>query len=341
MKKLRVLMLVHYSLVPPEDIQEGDPRIEKFQSEYDVKMALARLGHEVRAVGVYDDLAPIRTTIEEWQPHIVFNLLEDFARNSAFDYYVVSYLEMLNMAYTGSNPRGLLLARDKALSKKLLTYHHINVPDFQVFPYQRKIGRLRRLPFPMIIKSLIEEGSVGIAQASYVENEDQLRERVQMLLDKTKGDVIAEQYIEGRELYVTVIGNKQREVLPIRELVFDKVDARLPRMATYKVKWDYEYRERWGIDYIFARNLPAGTSERLAKVCKRAYRILDLNGYARFDLRLTAEGEIYILEANPNPAIANNDESAFAAEKAGLSYDQLIQRIINLGLAATLARKAE
>lgn len=340
MKKLRVLMLVHYSLVPPEDIQEGDPRIEKFQSEYDVKMTLERLGHDVRVVGVYDDLAPIRTTIEEWKPHIVFNLLEDFAGNSAFDYYVVSYLEMLKMAYTGSNPRGLLLARDKALSKKLLTYHHIYVPDFQVFPYHRKVGRLRRLPFPMIVKSLIEEGSVGIAQASYVENEEQLRERVQRLLDMTKGDVIAEQYIEGRELYVTVIGNKQLEVLPIRELIFDKVDAGLPRMATYKVKWDYEYRERWGIDYIFVRNLPAGTLERITKVCKRAYRILDLTGYARFDLRLTADGEIYILEANPNPAIAANDESAHAAEKAGMSYDQLIQRIINLGLAATLARKA-
>jgi D-alanine-D-alanine ligase len=338
MKKLRVLILVHYTLVPPEDIEAGDPQVEKFQSEYDVKMALLRLGHEVRVVGVYDELAEIRHNIEDWNPHIVFNLLEDFAGNSAFDYYVVSYLELLNTAYTGSNPRGLLLARDKALSKKLLTYHHINVPDFQVFPIQRKVGRLRKLPFPMIVKSLTEEGSVGIAQASYVENEEQLRERVQMLHEKMKGDVIAEQYIAGRELYITVIGNKQLEVLPIRELVFDKVDEGLPRMATYKVKWDYEYRERWGIDYIFARNLPAGMPERITKICKRAYRILDLNGYARFDLRITPDNEISMLEANPNPAIASNDESAYAAEKAGMSYDQLIQRIITLGLAATRSR---
>jgi D-alanine-D-alanine ligase len=338
MKKLRVLILVHYTLVPPEDIEAGDPQVEKFQSEYDVKMALLRLGHEVRVVGVYDELAEIRHNIEDWNPHIVFNLLEDFAGNSAFDYYVVSYLELLNTAYTGSNPRGLLLARDKALSKKLLTYHHINVPDFQVFPIQRKVGRLRKLPFPMIVKSLTEEGSVGIAQASYVENEEQLRERVQMLHEKMKGDVIAEQYIAGRELYITVIGNKQLEVLPIRELVFDKVDEGLPRMATYKVKWDYEYRERWGIDYIFARNLPAGMPERITKICKRAYRILDLNGYARFDLRITPDNEISMLEANPNPAIASNDESAYAAEKAGMSYDQLIQRIITLGLAVTRSR---
>ena len=335
MKKLRVMMLVHYSLVPPDDLAaEDDPRMDTFRTEFDVKTALIKLGHEVRVIGVYDDLAPIRSTIEEWKPHIAFNLLEDFAGNSAFDYYVVSYLEMLKTPYTGCNPRGLLLSRDKALSKKLLTYHHINVPDFMVFPFGKKLRRMRRLRFPMIVKSLIEEGSVGIAQASHVENEEQLRDRVQRLQEMTKGDVIAEQYIEGRELYITVIGNTRLEVLPFRELVFDKVDAGLPRMATYKVKWDYEYRERWGIDYQYARNLPAGMAERITRLCKRAYRILDLSGYARLDLRLEKNGDIYILEANPNPAIAENDESASAANKAGLSYPELIQRLLNLGLKA-------
>jgi D-alanine-D-alanine ligase len=335
MKKLRVMMLVHYSLVPPEDLAgPDDPRVDEFQTEYDVKQALLALGHEVRVVGIYDDLAPIRRTIEDWQPHIAFNLLEDFAGNSAFDYYVVSYLSMLKTPYTGCNPRGLLLSRDKALSKKLLTYHHIGVPDFMVFPYGKKIGRLRRLPFPMIVKSLIEEGSVGIARASHVENERELRERVALLQDKTRGDVIAEQYIDGRELYVTVIGNDRLEVLPIRELVFDKVEAGQPRMATYKVKWDTEYRERWGIDYQFARNLPAGAQERIVKLCKRVYRVLDLSGYARLDLRLSPDGDFYVLEANPNPAIASNDECAAAAAKAGMSYPELIQRILNLGLRA-------
>lgn len=333
MKKLRVLMLVHYTLVPPDNLTDPkDPRAAKLQTEFDVKNALIGLGHEVNVVGVYDDLAPIRKAIEEWQPHIVFNLLEDFAGNSAFDYYVVSYLEMLHTPYTGCNPRGLLLGRDKALSKKLLMYHHISVPDFMEFPFGKKFGRLRRLKFPMIVKSLIEEGSVGIAQASYVENEAQLRERVTLLHDKTRGPVIAEQYIDGRELYVTVIGNTRLDVLPTRELVFDNVAEGLPRMATYKVKWDDEYRARWGIEYQFARHLPNGAPERIAKLCKRAFRVLDLSGYARFDLRLTAEGKIYILEANPNPAIATNDEAAAAAEKAGLHYGQLIQRILSLGL---------
>ncbi len=227
MKKLRVMMLVHYSLVPPEDLSEDDPRVEKFRTEFDVKQALLELGHEVRVVGVYDDIAPIRATVESCRPHIAFNLLEDFAGSSAFDYFVVSYLEMLRLPYTGCNPRGLMLARDKALSKKILNFHKIAVPDFIIFSCGRRLGRrLRRLPFPMIVKALMEEGSVGIAQASYVENEAQLRERVALIHEKFKGDAIAEQYIDGRELYVTVLGNAKLEVLPIRELVFYRPDAR-------------------------------------------------------------------------------------------------------------------
>lgn len=334
MKKLRVMMLVHDSLVPPEDLSADDPRIEKFRTEYDVKQALVKLGHEVRVVGVYDDVAPIRATVEEWRPHIAFNLLEDFAGNSAFDFYVVSYLEMLKMPYTGCNPRGLMLARDKALSKKILNFHKIAVPDFMVFPYGRRLGRLRRLPFPMVVKALMEEGSVGIAQASYVENESQLRERVALIHEKFEGDAIAEQYIDGRELYVTVLGNARLEVLPIRELVFHKPDAGLPRMATYKVKWDPNYRERWGIEYRFAHPLPNGMDARIAHLCKRVCRLLDINGYARIDLRLTSQGQLYVLEANPNPGIARDEDSAQSAIRAGMSYETFIQKLLTLGLSA-------
>jgi D-alanine-D-alanine ligase len=335
MTKLRVMMLVHTTLVPPEDlVSEDDPRMEEYRTEYDIKSALLNLKHDVRVVGVYDDLAPIRRTIEEWKPHIAFNLIEDFAGQGAFDYYVVSYLDMMGVAYTGCNPRGLMLARDKALSKKLLTYHRILVPDFAVFPKTKKFKASRYLHYPMIVKSLTEEGSVGIAQASYVENEQQLRDRVDLIHEKLDGDAIAEQYIDGRELYVTVVGNAKLDVYPIRELVFRNVDPGLPRMATYKVKWDYDYRERWGIDYQFARNLPAGVAERIPKLCKRIYRILELSGYARLDLRLDSEGKLYVLEANPNPGIADNEDCALSAEKAGLDYLHFIQRIVNLGLAA-------
>jgi len=335
MKKLRVMMVVHYTLVPPDDLHgQDDPRMEKYRTEYDVKTALLNLGHEVQVVGVYDDLAPIRKMNEEWKPHIVFNLLEDFAGNSVFDYYVVSYFEMMRIPYTGCNPRGLLLARDKALTKMILTYHRISVPDFDVFRLGRKISRRRKFTYPLIVKSLTEEGSVGIAKASYVENEAQLRERVALIQEKLHGDAIAEQYINGRELYVTVLGNAKLEVLPIRELVFGSAEPGTPQMATYKVKWDDKYRERWGIEYQFARNLPDGMSERINHLCKRVYHLLDMNGYGRIDLRVTAEGELYVLEANPNPGIARDEDCSLSAIKTGLSYEDFIQRILQLGLTA-------
>ena len=335
MKKRRVMMLVHTTLVPPEDLTSAkDPRMEKYRTEYDVKQALLKLGHEVQVVGMYDDLAPIRKTIEEWKPHIAFNLIEDFAGNSAFDYYLVSFLEMMHLPYTGCNPRGLLLARDKALSKKLLSYHHINVPDFMVFRMGRVRKRTRALRYPMIVKSLMEEGSVGISQASYVENEEQLRLRIALIHERIHDDAIAEQYIDGRELYVTILGNTRLQVLPTRELTFARTAEGLPRMATYKVKWDDKYRERWGINYQFAKDLPDALGERINKVCKRVYRTLEMSGYGRVDLRLTAEGKIYVLEANPNPGIARDEDSTLSAIKAGMSYEEFIDRILRHGFRA-------
>ena len=335
MSKLRVLMLTHTNLIPPEDIADrDDPRLEDCRSEYDVKTALLHLGHEVRVVGIEDDITPIRQQIEEWQPHIAFNMMEAFANDGALDYYIVSYLDMVGLPYTGCNPRGMLLARDKSLSKKLLSYHRIRVPKFVVFPRGKKVNlkKAEQLPYPMIVKSTVEQGSVGIAQASYVSTPAELVERAEQLFSIAEGDAIAEQYIEGRELYVAVVGNTRLQVLPIRELVFDKIDEHMHRIATYSVKWNEKYRERWGIDYQFARNLPAGMAEKIQTLAKRVYRILDLNSYARLDLRLTAEGQLYVIEANPNAAISTEDDVAFSAERAGIMYDQLIQRILNLGL---------
>jgi D-alanine-D-alanine ligase len=261
-------------------------------------------------------------------------MMEAFADVGALDYYIASYLDMVKMPYTGCNPRGLLLARDKSLSKKILTYHRIRVPQFFVFQRHKKINerQLRKLPYPLIVKSTVEQGSFGIAQSSYVTNPEELIDRVQQLFEMAEGDAIAEQYIDGREIYATVLGNKRLEVFPLRELVFDNIDDNIHKIATYSVKWNEKYREKYGIDYQFVRNLPAGMSEKIVKLCKRIYRNLGMSGYARIDLRLSKDGKIYVLEANPNAAIANDEDVAFSAEKAGLSYEQLIQRVINLGL---------
>jgi D-alanine-D-alanine ligase len=234
-----------------------------------------------------------------------------------------------------------VLSRDKAISKKLMAYHRIRVPKFQVFNRNQKpsLQKIQNLPYPMIVKSLLEQGSIGIAQASYVATPEELIERVTQVHEMTQGDAIAEQYIDGRELYVTVLGNKRLQVLPIRELVFDKADESMHKIATYSVKWNPDYRERWGIDYYFARNLPEGIPEAIEKIAKRVYRILDLSGYARLDLRLSPDNKLYVLEANPNAAIGSTDDVAYSAEKAGMSYEQLIQRLLNLGLRTRRVRQ--
>jgi len=278
MKKLRVLLLVHSSLIPPEDLTENDPRMETYRTEYDVRSVLTSLGHDILVTGVYDDLAPIRAALEDWQPDIVFNLLEEFAGNPALDYYIVSYLEMLGVAYTGCNPRGLMLARDKALSKLLLSHHRIHAPDFRIFPLGRSIRAPKASLYPLIVKSRTHEGSVGLAQASFVTNEQQLRERVALIHEMTHDDAIAECYIEGRELYVSVLGNTRLTVLPFRELLFGDSAADTPQLATYKVKWDQDYRDRRNISYEFATDLTESLQNTIKRICKRACRILDLNG---------------------------------------------------------------
>jgi D-alanine-D-alanine ligase len=248
-----------------------------------------------------------------------------------YDQHVVSYLELLHQPYTGCNPRGLVLARDKALSKKLLHYHRIPVPEFHVFPRGRKIRRPKRLAFPLFVKSATEEASWGISQASVVNDEERLAERVAFIHRQTESDAIAEQFIDGRELYVGMIGNQRLWTFPIWELHFKKA-ADMPVIATTKVKWDVAYQKRLGVTTSAAKDLPEGAEARILKICKRAYRILDLSGYARMDLRMTPEGRVYVLEANPNPQLGYGEDFAESAEAAGISYEDLLQRILNLGM---------
>ncbi|MDH5653735.1 MAG: ATP-grasp domain-containing protein [Gammaproteobacteria bacterium] len=335
MKKMRVMMLVHPEMEPLDHLSNPkDPEYLKRETEIDVKRALVKLGHEVNVVTVHDDLQPLRDAIEQWRPQIAFNLLEDFAGDGALDFYVVSYLDMAGIPFTGCNPRGMMLARDKALSKKILHFHDIKVPEFRIFPFGKKIKhtKLKDLPYPMIVKSNIEQGSVGISQASFVSNAKDLCQRVEQLQTMTQGDVIAEQYIDGRELYVGVMGNDRLAVLPIRELSFDDHASREQRIATYNVKWNDKYREKIGFKYGFAAGLSGGTRMKIEKLSRRIYRKLLLSGYARLDLRMAANGDVYVLEANPNAAITHDDDLALAAKKAGYAYPALIKRILQLGL---------
>ena len=331
--KLRVLALMHRHLIPPDTIEEGtDITAAPWRTEYDVVSTLTAMGHEVRNLAVHDDLGDIRRASEEWKPHIAFNLLEGFDDISIFDQNVVSHLELLKLSYTGCNPRGLLLARDKSLSKKLLAYHRIPVPEFDVVRIGRPIRRSKRLTFPLMVKSLTQEASIGISQASVVDSDEKLKERVAFIHESIGTAAIVEQYIEGRELYVGILGNQALQALPVWELFFKNMPEGAKRIATDRVKWSVKYQKKYGIDSGPAIDLPESKNDEIQHVCKRAYRALELSGYARIDLRMDGEGKVWVLEANPNPQIARGEDFAASAEKLGMTYEAVLQRIINLGV---------
>jgi D-alanine-D-alanine ligase len=332
MNKLRILALVHRHLIPPQTIEEGtNIAAQPWRTEYDVVSTLTSIGHEVRVLGVHDDLGDIRRASEEWKPHIAFNLLEGFDDIVIFDQNVVSHLELLKLPYTGCNPRGLVLARDKSLSKKLLAYHRIPVPEFDVVRMGRPVRRPKRLAFPLIVKSLTQEASIGISQASVVDSDEKLKERVAFIHESIGTAAIVEQYMEGRELYVGILGNQALQALPVWELFFTNMPEGSRRIATDRVKWSVKYQKKYGIDSGPA-DLPPNQAETIQHICKRAFRALELSGYARVDLRLDDAGRVWVLEANPNPQIAKGEDFAASAERVGQSYETVLQRIINLGL---------
>ena len=307
--------------------------------EYDVVLTLKVLGHEVRVIGVHDDLTPIRATIDDFKPTITFNLMEAFDDVVVFDQNVVSYLELLKVPYTGCNPRGLTLSRDKGLAKKLLAYHRIPVPDFLVVPLGNKVKLPKRLHFPLIVKSLTYESSTGISQASVVENDEQLNKRVQFIHDTIMTPAIVEEFIDGRELYVGVLGNNRLQTFPVWEMSFSKMPENNWKIATERVKWSVNYQKKHGIDTAVAA-LPDDMSAKVQHLAKRVYRALDLSGYARIDLRMKATGELSVIEANPNPQLAHGEDFAESAQGAGVTYAKLIERIIGLGLQWQPSRMA-
>jgi D-alanine-D-alanine ligase len=331
-KRLRVLVLIGPGMTPPDDIEKrSEQERHDFKTEYDILTTLRALGHEARPLEIRDELTPIRREVEEWKPHIVFNLLEAFFDLREFDQHVVSYLELLRLPYTGCNPRGLVLARDKALAKKILTYHRIPVPRFDVVHQHRRVRRPKALGFPLIVKSLTEESSTGIAQASVVWSDEELDTRVRFIHESITGDALIEEFIDGREIYVGVFGNKRLTVLPPWELFFEKTAPGSMAIATSRAKHNLDYQVRHGISEGPAVMEPA-QRDRLIAVARRIYRVLSLDGYARLDFRLRADGTAFFIEANPNPEIARKEEFAQSALNAGLTYEKLIEGIVSLGV---------
>jgi D-alanine-D-alanine ligase len=326
---------MHQDLVPPDDLSEvTEQGAAEMKTESDVLSSIRNeLGYDVQKLGLSDELRPLRNAVEEYRPHVVFNLLEEFRGEAVFDQNVVAYLQLLGVPYTGCNPRGLVLARDKALSKKILHYHRIRAPRFTVVRHGRKPKLSAKMGYPCIVKSLVEEGSAGIAQASVVHDVDALEERVRFVHASLGTDAIVEEFVAGRELYVGLLGNQRVTVLPIWELFIENLPPDAPKIATRRVKFDSEYQTRAGVFIGPAEELGDREATAIAKTARRIYRILELDGYARIDFRLSPDGRLYFLEANPNPDVVYGGELAESAEAAGLAYSDLLSKIMSLGIA--------
>ena len=335
--KLRILVLLSQELMPPETIPEGvEKEKQPWRTEFDVISTLKQMGHDVIPVGLRSDLEVIAKAREEHKPQITFNLLEDFEGRALYDQHVVSYLELIKQPYTGCNPRGLTIAHDKALTKKILSYHRILVPGFAVFPIGQKVIRPRRLKFPLLVKSVVEEGSVGISQASVVADDQKLAERVEFIHRQTNSHAIAEQYIEGREIYVGVIGNRKLQTYTPWELMITNLPEGALNIATGRLKWNPDYQKKVGL-VTKPADLPPELQRKILLLSKRIYRHLSISGYARLDYRLMSDGKCYLLEANPNPQIAKNEDFSDSAAHCGISYPQLLHKIITLGLSYNTA----
>lgn len=333
MKKLRVLILTHESLVPPASLAGfTEQQVNEFRTEYDVMTVLGEAGHEVRVLGLYDNLADLRAAITDWRPDIAFNLLQEFQGIVTYDQHIVAYLELSRQPYTGCNPRGMMLSRDKVLSKQILSYHRIPTPKFAIFRRGRPYRLSRRLAFPLFVKSATEDASLGIAQASIVEDRARLKERIDFIHESTRTDALVEEYIEGRELYVGICGNERLTTFPVWEMDFGTLPEVMAGIATRKVKWDLKYQKKHNIRTGRATGIAAAEHERLAGLARRIYRALHMSGYARMDFRMRPDGSVYVLEANCNPNLARNEDFAESAASDGIGYPALLERLLRLGL---------
>lgn len=311
--------------------REVEEKVE--EAEYDVARALLAGGHDVLMIGIGDDVAPLLAKLAAFQPKLVFNGCEGFRKNARHEYAIAALLDMYGYRYTGSSPTALLVARNKSLTKKILAYHNIRVPAFAEFHEGDGLVRPSELRFPLIVKPLLEDASIGIAQASVVEDDASLKQRVEFIHAKHHQAAIVEELVEGREVYVGLIGNDTLEVLPLTEMTFGEPETTEHRIATYKAKWDEEYRKKKKIKNVFAKGVSDELTRRIGEICTTAFHALWLQDYGRVDVRLAHDDEVYVLEVNPNPFIADEHELAEAAKKSGLKYNAFIQRIVDEALA--------
>jgi D-alanine-D-alanine ligase len=296
-----------------------------------VAKALRSLGHRVSILGSHGNVKRLTAGLSRRKPDLVFNLMEMFGENIFGDIPVAGLLDLCGLKYTGSGPGELYLSQDKGLTKKLLAFEDILYPRFLVFSRGEAFETGGNLRMPLFVKPLRSDSSLGIGGKSLVHDAVALMERVAYIRKELNDSALAEEYIEGREFFVGVLGNAQAKALPPVEVDFTGFPEGVPKVLDSKAKWDVRSKEYKGTKSVLA-NLPDELRARLQKVAVDAYRALRVRDYGRVDIRLTETGEIYVLEVNASCYLERSSEFAMAAAAAGMDYPQLIERIVQLAL---------
>jgi D-alanine-D-alanine ligase len=305
--------------------------LDKKEVEDEVAEALGKLGHEA-TLHVLDGSTRSLHALARMECDLVFNLAESFGGNDTADYCIAAYLELLDKRITGSGSHGLLYGQDKANAKKILEFHGIHTPVF-ARSYRGRLDFSHDLEFPVIVKPAREDGSIGIEFSSVVSSIRELMERIDWLHANFDSPVLIEEYVEGREMYVGVIGNDNPEALPVIELDLSKLPEGRPRIAGAEVKWGKGTRAYRDTKSAVADDLPDETAALLQQTAVGVFQSLELRDYARIDMRLRPDGRVAVIEANPNPWLASKAEFAMAARKAGRTYSQLIEEIVDLAMS--------
>jgi D-alanine-D-alanine ligase len=296
-----------------------------------VAAALRENGHRVSIFGVYDDVVEMAQGLRERRPDLVFNLLESFGENLSADVAVAGVLELLQFRYTGSGPGELFLGQDKGLAKKVLAFEDILYPQFAIFSKDSDLETAGKLRMPLFVKPLAADASIGIDGDSLVRDAISLMKRVVAIHETVNDSALVEEYIEGREFYVGVLGNREPVALPPIEMDFSGLPEGVPRILGSKAKWSPGSVEYKGTQAILPE-LPDELRARLQKVAVDAYRALRVRDYGRVDLRLTETGDIYVIEVNASCYLEKGSEFATAAAAAGFAYPQLVQKIVELAV---------
>jgi D-alanine-D-alanine ligase len=305
--------------------------LDKKEVEDEVVEALTKLGHEA-ALHELDGTPKSLLALARLECDLVFNLTESFADDDTADFKIAGFLELVGKRYTGSGTHGLMLAQDKAIAKKIFQFHGIHTPVFAK-SFRGRLDFSHDLQFPVIVKPAREDGSIGIEFSAVVSSIRELMERMDWLHAHFDSPVLIEEYIEGRELYVGVLGNDKPEALPVVELDLSKLPDGTPRIAAAEVKWGKGTKAYRDTKSAIATDLTEDTVAALQQTAVAAYQALELRDYGRVDMRLQADGKIHVIEANPNPWLSSKAEFAMAARKAGRTYSRLVEEIVELAMA--------